>query len=78
MTTTTNSLATGYSLLEAWRSVQNAFATTSRRIEARRRERADNRALAEMSDRDLHDIGLDRGFVNEVTRGRWVRDAPDV
>lgn len=45
-------------------------------LERRRRAANDAAALTGMSDRDLKDIGIDRGFVQSVADGSWVRDPP--
>jgi uncharacterized protein YjiS (DUF1127 family) len=45
-------------------------------VEARKRAREDRYALASMSDRELLDIGIDRGSVNDVADGVWMRDYP--
>jgi uncharacterized protein YjiS (DUF1127 family) len=58
----------------------NALHRLAQRIEAwlatRKRASADLDALARMSDRELIDIGLDRGSVNFVGSGGRVRDYP--
>ena len=45
-------------------------------LAARKRVSDDHDALARMSDRELIDIGLDRGSVNFVGSGGRVRDDP--
>jgi uncharacterized protein YjiS (DUF1127 family) len=42
----------------------------------RRRAAADREALANMSDRELIDIGIPRGSVHAVTERAWLRDYP--
>jgi uncharacterized protein YjiS (DUF1127 family) len=42
----------------------------------RARKARDREALAQMSDRELHDIGLGRGLVDYAVSGAWQRDAP--
>ena len=58
----------------------NAVHRLAQRIDAwlatRKRASADLDALARMSDRELIDIGLDRGSVNFVGSGGRVRDYP--
>jgi uncharacterized protein YjiS (DUF1127 family) len=46
-------------------------------LERRRRVGRDRDTLAGMSDRELLDIGLDRGSVDAVASGRWMRDRID-
>ena len=43
-------------------------------LDARRRAAADRRDLANMSDRELQDIGLPRASVRAVADGAWQRD----
>jgi uncharacterized protein YjiS (DUF1127 family) len=56
------------------------LAALAQRLDAwlkhRRRARQDREALAGMSDRELADIGLDRGSVDAVAGGAWTRDDP--
>jgi uncharacterized protein YjiS (DUF1127 family) len=40
----------------------------------RERTAADRDTLARMNDRELHDIGLDRGTLKSVADGTWRRD----
>jgi uncharacterized protein YjiS (DUF1127 family) len=58
----------------------NALHGLAQRIDAwlatRKRASQDLDALARMSDRELIDIGLDRGSVNFVGSGGRVRDYP--
>lgn len=42
---------------------------------ARARVAADREILAKMSDRELLDIGLERGVARAAAEGRWTRDA---
>jgi hypothetical protein len=35
----------------------------------------DRETLAQMSERELHDIGLGRGYLDYATGGAWTRDA---
>lgn len=42
----------------------------------RRRAAADREALANMSDRELIDIGIPRGSVHAVAERAWLRDYP--
>jgi uncharacterized protein YjiS (DUF1127 family) len=54
----------------AWaRSLGEWLALRARRV----RDRA---ALAQMSERELRDIGVDRGMLDFVASGAWHRDAP--
>lgn len=57
---------------------ENALRGVARRIGAwlkvRARAATDRDALAGMSDRELHDIGLDRGSLSAVADGAWRRD----
>ena len=62
----------------AMRAVRDLFTRLNGWLEARQRAYDDGTALAQLSDRDLHDIGLDRGFVASVARGRWTREGPDL
>jgi uncharacterized protein YjiS (DUF1127 family) len=39
------------------------------------RKARDREVLAQMSDRELHDIGLGRGLVDYAVSGAWQRDA---
>ena len=73
-TTPFDTVRPGLSIGDLLRALRSGFVELDQRLEARRRARADSLALAEMSDRALHDIGLDRGFVCAVARGRWTRD----
>jgi uncharacterized protein YjiS (DUF1127 family) len=45
-------------------------------LEMRERASADRDSLANMSDRELLDIGLDRASANAVADGLWMRDRP--
>jgi uncharacterized protein YjiS (DUF1127 family) len=45
-------------------------------IGALRRTAEDRAVLVGMSNRDLKDIGLERGFVESVADGAWTRDFP--
>ena len=80
MTTTTSSPAAGSApfIADAWRIVRSLAARLNGWLEARQRAFDDGSTLAQLSDRDLHDIGLDRGFVDAVARGRWTREGPDL
>ena len=40
----------------------------------RARAARDRAALADMSERELHDIGLSRGFIDDAASGAWRRD----
>ncbi len=42
----------------------------------RRRAAADREALANMSDRELIDIGIPRGSMHAVAERAWLRDYP--
>ena len=42
----------------------------------RRRAAADREALANMSDRELLDIGIPRGSLHAVAEQAWLRDYP--
>jgi len=77
---TTTSPTTGPSagVTEALRGLRGLFARFTAWLDARQRAYDDDGALAQLSDRDLHDIGLDRGFVSAVARGRWTREGPDL
>ena len=72
--TTTTSHAPWATVADALRAVRGVFARLNDWLDARQRAFDDGVALAQLSDRDLHDIGLDRGFVSAVARGRWSRD----
>jgi uncharacterized protein YjiS (DUF1127 family) len=43
-------------------------------LAARFRAAQDRAALAQMSDRELHDIGISRGSVEPIASGTWLRD----
>ena len=45
-------------------------------LAARRRAADDRQALANMSDRDLSDIGVVRASVDAIADGAWMRDWP--
>ena len=76
--TTTTSHAPWATIADALRTVRGVFTRLDAWLDARQRAFDDDLALAQLSDRDLHDIGLDRGFVSAVARGRWTRDDLDV
>lgn len=79
MTTTTSPTAGAAPVTaDAWRIVRSFVARLNGWLEARQRAFDDGNTLAQLSDRDLHDIGLDRGFVTSVARGRWTREGPDL
>jgi uncharacterized protein YjiS (DUF1127 family) len=63
--------ATLRNLIDAWRAI-------ARRIDAwsaaRARVASDREILANMSDRELLDIGLERGVARAAAEGRWTRD----
>ena len=67
-------------LYSALVDAMNAVLSVVRRIdtwlEARERAAADRDALARMSDRELHDIGLDRAGVNYVAYRARLHDDP--
>ena len=77
MTTTTSPASVPVSS-EPLRVVRSVLSRVNDWLESRQRAYDDDVALAQLSDRDLHDIGLDRGFVSAVARGRWSWDGPDV
>jgi uncharacterized protein YjiS (DUF1127 family) len=58
--------------------VMSALRVLAQRIDAwlatRARAAADRGMLARMSDRELLDIGIDRGSLNSVADGTWRRD----
>ncbi|MGE5169218.1 MAG: DUF1127 domain-containing protein [Rudaea sp.] len=58
---------------------RNAWLVIVRRIDAwsaaRARVAADREILASMSDRELLDIGIERGIARAVAEGKWMRDA---
>ena len=60
------------------RNLIDALRAVARRIDAwsaaRARVAADREILANMSDRELLDIGLERGVARAVAEGRWTRD----
>jgi len=43
-------------------------------LEARRRAAVDRKDLANMSDRELQDIGLPRASIHAAAHGAWQRD----
>jgi uncharacterized protein YjiS (DUF1127 family) len=61
------------------RNALKAWYAIVRRIDrwsaTRARVAADREILASMSDRELLDIGIERGTVRAVAEGRWTRDA---
>ena len=72
-------LAATYDALPRWTSaLRERLRACARRIDAwletRRRVGRDRALLAGMSDRELRDIGLDRGSVDAVADGRWLRE----
>jgi uncharacterized protein YjiS (DUF1127 family) len=54
------------------------IAAWARRLDAwlaqRARAARDREVLADMSERELKDIGLSRGFVDDAASGAWHRD----
>ena len=60
------------------RNLIDALHAIARCIDAwsasRARVAADREILASMSDRELLDIGLERGVARAVAEGRWTRD----
>jgi uncharacterized protein YjiS (DUF1127 family) len=63
-------LATGAA---AWRSLAGRVAAW---LAQRRRAADDLDALARMSERELHDIGISRGSLRAIAAGAWPRDRP--
>jgi len=63
-------------LTEAMGSLREAAQGIEAWLEARRRVTTDRDILARMSDRELLDIGLDRGSANFAGDGTWKRDLP--
>ena len=59
-------------LLHAWHAIVRRVDAWSA---ARARVAADREILANMSDRELLDIGIERGIAHTVAEGRWTRDA---
>ena len=59
-------------LLHAWHAIVRRVDAWSA---ARARVAGDREILANMSDRELLDIGLERGVARAVAEGRWTRDA---
>ena len=56
--------------LRAWARHVNAW------LQRRRRVAADRDALANMSDRELIDIGIPRGSIDAAASRAWLRDCP--
>ena len=63
--------ATLRNLIDALRAIAHRIDAWSA---ARARVAADHEILANMSDRELLDIGLERGVARAVAEGRWTRD----
>jgi uncharacterized protein YjiS (DUF1127 family) len=62
--------------IEAIRALRALAQRVDAWLEARKRAREDRYALAGMSDRELLDIGIDRGSVSDVADGTWTREYP--
>ena len=63
-------------LIDVTRSLRGFAQKIDAWLETRERAAADRDTLARMNDRELHDIGLDRGTLNSVADGAWRRDYP--
>ena len=61
-------------LIEAINALRGLAQTIDGWVEARRRAAADRDVLANMSDRELLDIGIVRASVDAVADGTWARD----
>jgi uncharacterized protein YjiS (DUF1127 family) len=66
--------ALGRSLAFGARAARRTAAGLDRWIAHRRRAACDLDALSAMSERELSDIGLSRGFLMQVAAGSWSRD----
>lgn len=62
LATTANTLRAAAHALDAW-------------LASREKARKDREILAAMSERELADIGLSRGYRGEPVDGRWAPDA---
>ena len=66
--------------VERLTTIVGALRALTRRIdawrEARRRAAEDRAALANMSDRELHDIGISRTSIEAVVQRSWAREYP--
>lgn len=83
MTTSTHSAAATAPLARAfiafgaaWRALGAIGRNLDEWSQARSRAAIDRDALANMSDRELRDIGLHRSCVNAATDRSWIRDYP--
>lgn len=63
--------ATLRNLIDALRAIARGMDAWSA---ARARVATDREILANMSDRELLDIGLERGVARAAAEGRWTRD----
>ena len=63
-------------LLDAMNALQSVARRIDTWLEARERTAADRDALARMSDRELHDIGLDHAGLNYVANRARMSDYP--
>jgi uncharacterized protein YjiS (DUF1127 family) len=67
-----------YSIAGALAATAQALSTVAQRLDAwlahRQRAARDAADLAQMSDRELRDIGLARGFLDAVADERWTRE----
>ena len=61
---------------ESRRTVRAVLQAFDAWLKARKRIAEDRDALANMSDRELRDIGIERASVNSVADGAWVREYP--
>ncbi len=63
-------------LIDAMNALRRVAQSIDAWLDARERAAADRDLLARMSDRELKDIGIDRGSASAVAEGAWKRDYP--
>ena len=61
---------------DAWRVLRALLRMAEAWHQRRRRAAADREALANMSDRELTDIGIPRGSLHAAAERAWLRDLP--
>ena len=61
---------------DAWRALRPLLQQLAAWHQRRLRAAADRDVLANMSDRELIDIGIPRGSVHAVAERAWLRDYP--
>ena len=61
---------------EGWRALRTLLRHLHAWHQQRRRAAADRESLANMSDRELMDIGIPRGSLHAAAGRAWLRDYP--